>query len=64
MAKRITKTYDQEFKSQAIKLAQEIGGHKAAAETAIHTPSNALSLNEELIELRKRVRDLDKENRD
>ena len=24
MAKRITKTYDQEFKSQAVKLAQEI----------------------------------------
>ena len=71
MAKRITKTYDQEFKSQAVKLAQEIGGHKAAeelgvpsgtiyawvkafkegrleAKTAVHTPSNALSLNEEL----------------
>ncbi|MDQ0204132.1 transposase-like protein, partial [Pectinatus haikarae] len=26
MAKRIIKTYDQEFKSQAVKLAQEIGG--------------------------------------
>lgn len=72
MAKRITKTYYQEFKSQAVKLAQEIGGHKAAKElgvpfgtiyawvkafkegrleskTAVHTPSNALSLNEELI---------------
>ncbi|WP_427112052.1 hypothetical protein [Megasphaera sueciensis] len=32
MAKRIIKTYDQEFKSQAVKLAQEIGGHKAATE--------------------------------
>ena len=30
--KRITKSYDQEFKSQAVKLAQEIGGHKAATE--------------------------------
>ncbi|SFR86126.1 transposase, partial [Anaeromicropila populeti] len=77
--KRITKSYDQEFKAQAVKLAQEIGGHKAAAELglptgtiytwikafkegrleakeAVHTPNNALSLNEELIELRKRVR--------
>lgn len=32
MAKRIIKTYDREFKSQAVKLAQEIGGHKAAEE--------------------------------
>ncbi|WP_427111881.1 transposase [Megasphaera sueciensis] len=86
MAKRIIKTYDQEFKSQAVKLAQEIGGHKAATELglpdstiytwvkafkggrleakdAVHTPSNALSLNEELIELKKRVKELDKENR-
>ena len=84
MAKRIIKTYDQEFKSQAVKLAQEIGGHKAAdelgvpsgtiyawvkafkegrleAKAAVHTPSNALSLNEELIELRKHVREQDKE---
>ena len=29
--KHITKSYDQEFKAQAVKLAQEIGGHKAAA---------------------------------
>ena len=86
MAKRITKTYDQEFKSQAVKLAQEIGGHKAAVELgvpsgtiyawvkafkegrlkakeAVHTPNNALSLNEELIELRKHVREQDKEIR-
>ncbi len=35
MAKRITKTYDQEFKSQAVKLAQEIGGHKAAEEVGV-----------------------------
>ena len=25
------KSYDNEFKAQAVKLAQEIGGHKAAA---------------------------------
>ena len=35
MAKRIIKTYDQEFKSQAVKLAQEIGGHKAATELGL-----------------------------
>ena len=86
MAKRITKTYDQEFKSQAVKLAQEIGGHKASeelgvpsgtiyawikafkegrldAKAAVHTPTNALSLNEELIELRKHIREQDKEIR-
>ena len=86
MAKRITKTYDQEFKSQAVKLAQEIGGHKAAeelgvpsgtiyawikafkegrleAKAAVHTPSNALSLNEELIELKKHIKEQDKEIR-
>ena len=85
-SKRITKSYDQEFKSQAVKLAQEIGGHKAAdelgvpsgtiyawikafkegrleAKEAVHTPANALSLNEELIELRKRVKEQDKEIR-
>ena len=84
--KRITKSYDQEFKSQAVKLAQEIGGHNAATELGIpsgtlytwikafkegrlvakeaaHTPNNALTLNEELIELRKRVREQGKEIR-
>ena len=84
--KRITKSYDQEFKSQAVKLAQEIGGHKAATELGIpsgtiyswinafkegrlvsketaHTPHTAFTLNEELIELRKRVREQDKEIR-
>ena len=84
--KRIQKSYDQEYKAQAVKLAQEIGGHKAAnelgiptgtiyswikafnqgrlnASQAVHTPNNALSLNEELIELRKRVREQDKEIR-
>ena len=80
------KSYDNEFKAQAVKLAQEIGGHKAAQELgipkgtmytwikafkegrlsaneAVHTPKNALSLNDELIELRKRVKEQDKEIR-
>lgn len=29
------KTYDSEFKTQAVKLAQEIGGHKAAKELGV-----------------------------
>ena len=72
------KTYDSAFKAQAVKLAQEIGGHKAAKELgipkgtiytwtkafkegrlraneAVHTPNNALSLNDGLIGLRKQV---------
>lgn len=76
---RNQRTYDSEYKAQAVKLAQEIGGHKAAAELGIpdgtiycwikafkegrlsaneaaHTPKNALSLNDELIELRKRIK--------
>ena len=80
------KSYDNEFKAQAVKLTQEIGGHKAAKELgipkgtmytwikafkegrlsaneAVHTPKNALSLNDELIELRKRVKEQDKEIR-
>ena len=84
--KRITKSYNQEFKSQAVKLTQEIGGHKAdtelgipsgtlytwikafkegrlAGKEAAHTPNNALTLNEELIGLRKRIREQDKEIR-
>ena len=84
--KRNQKSYDNEFKAQAVKLAQEIGGHKAAQELgipkgtmytwikafkegrlsaneAVHTPKNALSLNDELIELRKRVKEQDKEIR-
>ena len=82
--RRTQKSYDNEFKAQAVKLAQEIGGHKAAKELgipkgtlytwikafkegrlsaneAVHTPKNALSLNDELIELRKRVKEQDKE---
>ena len=84
--KRNQKSYDQEYKAQAVKLAQEIGGHRAAAElgiptgtiytwikafnegrlnasSAVHAPNNALSLNEELIELRKRIKEQDKEIR-
>ena len=80
------RSYDNEFKSQAVKLAQEIGGHKAAKELgvpdgtiycwikafkegrlsaneAVHSPKTALSLNDELIELRKRVKEQDKEIR-
>jgi transposase len=30
--KRNQKSYDNEYKAQAVKLAQEIGGHKAAVE--------------------------------
>ena len=29
------KSYDNEFKAQAVKLAQEIGGHKAANELGV-----------------------------
>ena len=83
---RNQRTYDNEYKAQAVKLAQEIGGDKAAKELGIpngtiycwikafkegrlsaaeasHTPNNALSLNDELIELRKRVKEQDKEIR-
>jgi len=31
---------------------------RLSANEAVHTPKNALSLNDELIELRKRVKDL------
>lgn len=80
------KSYDNEIKAQAVKLAQEISGHKAAKELgipkgtmytwikafkegrisaneAVHTHKNALSLNDELIELRKCVKERDKEIR-
>lgn len=83
---RNQKSYDNEYKAQAVKLAQEIGGHKAAIELgipkgtmytwikaykegrlsanqAVHTPDNALTLNEELIEIRKHVKEQDKEIR-
>ena len=32
---RKQKSYDNEFKAQAVKLAQQIGGHKAAKELGI-----------------------------
>lgn len=32
---RNQRTYDNEYKAQAVKLAQEIGGHKAAVELGI-----------------------------
>ena len=83
---RNQRTYDNEYKAQAVKVAQKIGGAKAAKELGIpdgtiycwvkafkegrlsvseasHTPKNALSLNDELIELRKRVKEQDKEIR-
>ena len=86
MGKRLTKTYDQEFKSQAVKLAQEVGAKRASEELrvakgtiyewtkafkegrlstegAAHTPSNALSLNDELIALKKQLKEKDKEIR-
>lgn len=36
---------------------------RLSANEAVHTPRNALSLNDELIELRKRVKEQDKEIR-
>lgn len=73
------KVYDFEYKIQAIKLANEIGQAKAAAELGIpkntiytwirkvrlgqfdlgegmHTHKYAMTLNEELIQLRQQVR--------
>ena len=86
MGKRITKTYDSEFKAQAVKLTQEVGAKRASEELGVakgtiyewqkafkegrlsakgvaHTPSNALSLNEELIALRKETKAQAKEIR-
>ena len=80
---RNQRIYDNEYKAQAVKLAQEMGGAKAAKELNIpdgtiycwikafkegrlsaaeasHTPNNALSLNDELLNfesvLRSRIR--------
>lgn len=78
------RNYDHEYKAQAVKLAQEMGGANAAKELGIpkdtmygwmkavregrldvgggaHTPQGAMTLNEELIQLRKQVRDQEKE---
>ena len=83
---RSQRKYDHEYKVQAVKLAKEVGGAKAAKELGIpegtintwlkvvrtrqldigegvHTPESAMSLAEELIMLRKRVKDRDKEIR-
>lgn len=83
---RKQRSYDNEYKDQAVKLAQEIGGHKAAGElgipdgtiyswikafkegrlkakSAVHTPNTGLTLNEDIMELRKRVKAQDKEIR-
>ncbi len=83
MAKK-QRNYDHEFKIQALKLAKEIGGAKAARELGIpantlhgwmraarigtldageglHKPQDALSLNEEIILLRKQNKEQEKE---
>ena len=79
------RSYDPEYKVQAVKLAQEMGSCKKAADelgispntlhgwiyavrdgrldigAGAHTPDNALTLNEELIMLRKKVKEQEKE---
>ena len=78
------RNYDHEFKVQAVKLAKEIGGAKAARELGIssntlhgwtravrmgkldagegaHDPQEALTLNQELIMLRKQNKEQEKE---
>ena len=83
---QIQRKYDCEYKVQAVKLAREIGGSKAAKELGVpegtiytwlkaaksgtldigngsHTPATAMSLADELAELRKRVKNQDKEIR-
>ncbi len=37
--KRNQESYDSEFKAQAVKLAREIGGHKAAKESGVQSLS-------------------------
>ena len=79
------RTYDHEFKVQAVKLAQEMGTAAAARELGVsrntiytwvsrvktgdldvgegaHSPSEALTLNEELIQARKQIKALEKDN--
>ena len=58
----MARKYDHEYKVQAVKLAKEIGGAKAAKELGI-TPTSAMSLAEEITMLRKRVKEQDKEIR-
>lgn len=80
------RNYDNEFKTQAVKLAEQIGGCKAARELGIpantlhgwmravrtgrldigegaHKPQDALTLNEEMIQLRKQIKALEKDNK-
>lgn len=80
----VNRQYDQEFKAQAVTLAKEIGGSKAARELGIskntlyswmhvhklgnldlgegtQTPESALTLNQEVIKLRKQVKEQEKE---
>ncbi len=67
MAKR--KVYDNEYKIQAIQLAEKLGGARAADELGISrntpkgmvNPEDALSLIEELIKLRSETRKRKKE---
>jgi transposase len=81
---RSQRSYDHEFRVQAVKLAKEIGGAKAARELGIpantlhgwtrsvrmgkldvgegaHEPQEALTLNQELIMLRKQNKEQEKE---
>lgn len=82
---RNQRSYDPEYKAQAVKLAQELSSCKKAANelgispntlhgwiyavrdgrldigAGAHTPDNALTLNEELIMLRKKVKEQEKE---
>ena len=83
---QIQRKYDNEYKVQAVKLAKEIGGAKAAKELGVpdgtiyawitagkevrldggpgsHTPTTAMSLSDELNELRKQIKDQNKEIR-
>ena len=80
------KSYDREYKAQAVKLAKEIGQAKAARELGVpkntlygwvrarrqgdldlgagtQTPESAMTLNEELKQLRQQVKEQEKEIR-
>ncbi len=50
--------YDHEYKVQAVKLAKEIGQALGAGS---QTPQSAMTLNEELLKLRRQVKELEKE---
>ena len=81
---QIQRTYDHEYKVQAVKLAQEMGAAAAARELGIsrntvytwlkrvrdgqmdigngaHTPSEASTLNEQLIQARQQIKAQEKE---